>query len=133
MPRNQMHSMSAFGRRSATAESTTIASSTSKNINDKILADISRAQFVVADFTHHPNGVYFEAGFALGLGKLVIWRCRLDEFRPDRVHFDTQPYNHIERSDILERTLRIVLKFWDARPIEDEPLDPNTHYYDLRF
>ena len=44
-----------------------------ENINDKMLADIRRAQFVVADFTHHPNGVYFEAGFALGLAKLVIW------------------------------------------------------------
>jgi hypothetical protein len=24
-------------------------------------------------------------------------------------------------------------EFWGARPIEDEPLNPNTHYYDLRF
>src|ERR1700732_733710 len=39
----------------------------------------------------------------------------------------------IKRSDILERTLRIVLKFCGARPIEDEPVDPNTRYYDLRF
>ena len=39
----------------------------------------------------------------------------------------------INRSDILERTLRIVVNFWGPRPIEDEPLDPNTHYNDLRF
>jgi hypothetical protein len=37
-----------------------------ENINDKIIVDLTRSQFVVADFTHHPNGVYFEAGYALG-------------------------------------------------------------------
>ena len=65
------------------------------NINDKILADIRRSQFLVADFTHHRNGVYFEAGFGLGLGKTVIWTCRSDDFQ-GRVHFDTRPYNHIQ-------------------------------------
>jgi len=66
----------------------------SENINDKIIAEIRRAQFLVADFTFHPAGVYFEAGFGLGLGKLVIWTCRKDEFH-EKVHFDTRPYNHI--------------------------------------
>lgn len=66
-----------------------------ENINDKILADIRRAQFLVADFTHHRNGVYFEAGFGLGLGKTVIWTCRKDNFQ-EHVHFDTRPYNHIQ-------------------------------------
>jgi hypothetical protein len=65
-----------------------------QNINDKILADIRRSQFLVADFTLHRNGVYFEAGFGLGLGKTVIWTCRQNDFK-DRVHFDTRPYNHI--------------------------------------
>jgi len=67
----------------------------SENINDRIIAEIRRAQFLVADFTFHAAGVYFEAGFGLGLGKLVIWTCRRDEFKPDKVHFDTRPYNHI--------------------------------------
>jgi hypothetical protein len=66
----------------------------SENINDKIIAEIRRAQFLVADFTFHPAGVYFEAGFGLGLGRLVIWTCRKDHF-DERVHFDTRPYNHI--------------------------------------
>lgn len=42
-----------------------------ENINDKILADIRASQFVVADFTKHKSGVYFEAGFALRLGRNV--------------------------------------------------------------
>lgn len=63
------------------------------NINDKMIHDIRRAQFMVADFTQHRPGVYFEAGFALGLGRIVIWTCRRDDFHA--AHFDTRPYNHI--------------------------------------
>ena len=77
-----------------------------ENINDKIIAEIRRAQFLVADFTHHAAGVYFEAGFGLGLGKLVVWTCRSDQFNPDKVHFDTRPYNHIvwvDEADLRER------------------------------
>jgi nucleoside 2-deoxyribosyltransferase len=76
-----------------------------ENINDKIMADLRRAQFVVADFTRHPAGVYFEAGFALGLGRLVIWTCHRDDFH-EKVHFDTRPYNHIlwtEPAELRER------------------------------
>ena len=32
------------------------------------MAEIRRSRFVVADYTGQVNGVYFEAGFALGLG-----------------------------------------------------------------
>jgi hypothetical protein len=64
------------------------------NINDKIIADIRRSQFLVADFTGHRQGVYFEAGFALGLGKTVIWSCgkrRLQGKSPLR-HTTLQPH-----------------------------------------
>jgi len=37
-------------------------------ITDRILSEIRLAQFVVADFTNQNHGVYFEAGFAKGLG-----------------------------------------------------------------
>ena len=36
-------------------------------IDDEIIAQIKRSKFVVADFTGQRGGVYFEAGFALGL------------------------------------------------------------------
>jgi hypothetical protein len=48
-------------------------------IDDEIIAEISRSAFVVADFTGHRGGVYFEAGFAMGLGLPVIWTCRKDD------------------------------------------------------
>lgn len=62
-------------------------------IDDEIIAMIRRSRFVVADFTGHRGGVYFEAGFALGLDRPVIWMCREDALKD--AHFDTRQYNFI--------------------------------------
>lgn len=66
-------------------------------IDDEILAEIRRSRFLVADMTHGEDGarggVYFEAGFALGLNIPVIFTCRND--RIDALHFDTRQYYHI--------------------------------------
>ncbi len=66
-------------------------------IDDLILAEIRRSRFIVADFTHGEEGtrggVYYEAGFAHGLGIPVIFTCRKDLI--GKVHFDTRQYNHI--------------------------------------
>ena len=63
-------------------------------IDDEILVQIKEASFVVADFTAHRAGVYFEAGYALGLGLPVIWTCRKDDMH--ELHFDVRQYNCIE-------------------------------------
>ena len=72
-------------------------------IMDRVIADIREATFIVADFTCCPEdearaaakikggvrgGVYFEAGFARGLGKEVIHTCRDDPESRRRLHFD---------------------------------------------
>jgi hypothetical protein len=62
-------------------------------IPDEIMKEIRNAQFVVADFTGQRPGVYYEAGFAMGLGRPVIWCCRHDEIK--NLHFDTSHKNHI--------------------------------------
>ena len=62
-------------------------------IDDEIMATIRRSKFVVADLTGQRGGVYFEAGFALGLGLTVIWLCRKDEL--PNVHFDNRQYPFI--------------------------------------
>jgi len=62
-------------------------------ICDRIVVDIKRSRFVVADVTRQRQGVYFEAGFAMALGLPVIWSCREDDLK--NVHFDTRQYNHI--------------------------------------
>jgi nucleoside 2-deoxyribosyltransferase/ribosomal protein S27AE len=62
-------------------------------IDDEIVAGIRRSKFLVADFTGHRGGVYFEAGLAIGLGLPVIWLCRQDEL--EKTHFDARQYNFI--------------------------------------
>ncbi len=78
-------------------------------IDDEIIAAIRQSRFVVADFTCETingdkgqiavarGGVYYEAGFAQGLGIPVIWTCRSDSI--NHVHFDTRQYNHIVWTD----------------------------------
>lgn len=73
-------------------------------IMDEVLGAIRQAPFVVADFTGHRNGVYFEAAFARGLGIPVVHTCRQDEF--GNAHFDTQQLNHVlwdSPADLKER------------------------------
>ena len=41
------------------------------------------------------GGVYYEAGFAHGLGLQVIFTCRQDVIDKGLIHFDTRQYNHI--------------------------------------
>jgi hypothetical protein len=60
-------------------------------IDDQIIAEIRRSAFVVADFTGHRGGVYYEAGFAHGLGRRVIFTCKREDIK--NLHFDVRQYN----------------------------------------
>jgi hypothetical protein len=78
-------------------------------IDDEIIAEIRRSRFVVADFTCEKDkvrgGVYYEAGFARGLGIPVIWTCHQGSIGD--LHFDTRQYNHLvwETPDGLRHSL----------------------------
>jgi hypothetical protein len=63
-------------------------------ISDEIIAEIRRSQFVIADYTGQINNVYFEAGFALGLGLIVIPTCRADQF--NNLDFDIRHLNTLK-------------------------------------
>lgn len=56
------------------------------DINDEIIAQIRRSRFMVCDLTGYRGGVYFEAGFAYGLGLEVIYTCREDWADNDDLH-----------------------------------------------
>ena len=76
-------------------------------IMDEVINQINEAKFVIADFTcvkEYRNdknilkggvrgGVYFEAGYAKGLGKEVIVTCKDDEEANERRHFDIDQLN----------------------------------------
>jgi len=48
------------------------------DIMEKIHSQINKCRFVIADLTGYRGGVYYEAGYARGLGKEVIFTCKED-------------------------------------------------------
>ena len=65
------------------------------NIDQRLIDMLKRCRFVIADFTENSHNVYFEAGFAKGMDKPVIWTKRVGE----KAHFDTRQFYFIEWSD----------------------------------
>ena len=108
-------------------------------IDDEIIAEIRRSRFVVADFTHGKiddndlpiekrgarGGVYYEAGFAHGLGIDVVFTCREDMI--ETVQFDTRQYPHImwDNPQDLKFKLanRIAANFGDS-PLKSKQILP---------
>ena len=68
-----------------------------ERIDAKIEYEIRNSVLVLADVTEQKQGVYYEAGFAMGLGLPVIWSVKKSEL--EHVHFDTRQYNHIVWTD----------------------------------
>jgi hypothetical protein len=60
-------------------------------IDDQLRVALRRARFIVADLTHGNQDAYWEAGFAEGLGRPVIYTCRKHEWDEGgrKTHFDT--------------------------------------------
>jgi hypothetical protein len=75
-------------------------------IMDEMIACIRKSRFMVADLTYQNQNVYFEAGFAQGLGIPVIFTCHEDSV--DKIMFDTQHSNQIRWTQFDE--LRIKLR-----------------------
>ena len=86
-------------------------------IDDRIKVDILTARFVVADLTHGNAGAYWEAGFAEGLGKPVIYTCEKSVWDEQKSHFDTNHYHTViwekgkleEVAEKLKATIRATL------------------------
>jgi hypothetical protein len=57
-------------------------------IDYRLRVEIQSCRFLIADLTHHNNGAYWEAGYAEGLGKPVIYMCEAERLRKG-THFDT--------------------------------------------
>lgn len=82
-------------------------------ITDEIISEIKQSKFLIADYSGHKNGVYFEAGYALGSGLDVIQSCQADHL--EKLHFDIKHINTIvwnEPNDLaykLEKRIRAVM------------------------
>lgn len=99
---------------------------TAGQIVNKIRVDILTSRFVIADLTGNNNGVYWEAGFAEGLSKPVIYTCEKGFFEESGTHFDirqslTVVWNESERErarEDIKATIRATLPF-EARMCDE--------------
>jgi hypothetical protein len=93
------------------------------SIDDRLRVEIQTSRFMIAGLTHANNGAYWEAGYAEGLQKPVMYTCRSDVF--DKIHFDTSHLLTVKwsRDDLegagerLKATIRATLP--DAKRTDD--------------
>lgn len=86
-------------------------------IDDRLRVEIQASDFVVADLSHDNLGAYWEAGYAEGLGKPVIYTCEQTKFDATKTHFDTNHHLTIvwdaarpdEAGNALKATIRATL------------------------
>lgn len=81
-------------------------------IDDHLRVDIRNARFVISDLTGCNRGAYWEAGYAEGLGKKVIYTCEESYFgSSDRgTHFDTNHCKTVKwNQDNLQQALDDLL------------------------
>ncbi|MGH8657365.1 MAG: hypothetical protein ACREV4_02460 [Gammaproteobacteria bacterium] len=99
-------------------------------IDDKLRVEIRTSRFLIADLTHENGGAYWEAGFAEGLGKPVIYTCEKSKFDASKTHFDTNHHltalwsaDELSASEeVLKATIRATLH--DDAVLQDA--DPGT-------
>lgn len=80
-----------------------------EGIMDKIVSLIKKSRFIIADLTHQKNGVYYEAGFAKGIGLDVIFTCEKEDFK--NIHFDVSHINILKWGKDKLEEFRESLKY----------------------
>jgi hypothetical protein len=86
---------------------------THDRVDARLMNAIRDSRFMVADATGARPNVYFEAGFAYGLGKTVLWTVHQDDVAS--LPFDTRQYPHItwrspdELRDELAELIRALI------------------------
>jgi nucleoside 2-deoxyribosyltransferase len=92
------------------------------SITDEIVASIKRSLFVIADLTYDNNGAYYEAGFAKGLGREVMFCCKQDWFDQHQTHFDISTMNTItwKTHEELEKKLKSRIRATIPNAILDD-------------
>ena len=90
------------------------------DVTDKIITEIRRSKFIVADYTGQRHGVYYEAGFARGLGIETISTCKQDDIK--NLHFDTSHLNHIPwetEEELYEKLKDRILAIYGEGPLRN--------------
>ena len=94
-------------------------------IDDQLRVALRTVRFVIADLTHGSNGAYWEAGFAEGLGRPVIYTCRKEEWGANKSHFDTSHLNTIiwDPENLQDAAVRLKATIRATLPAEAKMTD----------
>lgn len=96
-------------------------------IDNHLRVQIRNSRFLLADLTNQNRGAYWEAGYAEGLGKPVIYLCEKKQFDEFKTHFDTNHHTTVtwDESDLvsaaealkstIRATLPLVAKMTDEK------------------
>jgi len=89
-------------------------------IDDRLRVEIRTSRFLVSDLTHENRGAYWEAGYAEGLGKPVIYTCEKSAFDTKKTHFDTNHHLTIvwEKDKLKEAALQLTATIRATLPDE---------------
>ena len=87
-------------------------------IDNIMRIQIEGAKFVIADLTHDNSGAYWEAGYAEGLGKPVIYICEKEKFESKKTHFDTNhcttiPWSRSDDEGFRQKLTATILRSLD--------------------
>ena len=95
-------------------------------IDNILRVQIRDAAFVIADLTHDNNGAYWEAGFAEGLGKPVIYICEKKKFedKTKSTHFDTNhcttvPWSREDDEGFRRDLIATLRRLLNLRPVTE--------------
>ncbi len=91
-------------------------------IDNQMRAEIRKARLVLADLTNDNNGAYWEAGYAEGLGKPVIYLCEKSHFEKFKTHFDTNHHTTIpwDEKDLEAAAEALKVTIRATLPLEAE-------------
>lgn len=89
-------------------------------IDDRLRVEIRKSRFMICELTKSNPGAYWEAGFAEGLGRPVIYSCEKSFFDAKQTHFDT---NHCHTvlwvpNDLVDAATRLKASIRATLPTE---------------
>lgn len=90
------------------------------SIDDRLRVEIRRSRFLIAELTDDNSGAYWEAGFAEGLERPVIYTCSNEFFDDKGTHFDTNHCHTIiwDPNDLQDAAVRLKATIRATLPAE---------------
>ncbi len=91
-----------------------------KTIDAEILEEIGKSAIMLADLTEHRPAVLFEAGYARGLGRKVIYTCHRqdhDECCLDIKHYWREPWDEDDLDSLADR----LVEYMQEHGLEAKP------------